>query len=496
MVNSDVINNSFVNVYDSAKANATCLISKINEKVQNITLSIFTSLQSYFRRPLDILSEIFWPYDVKEADDKVENTMIERLFVNALEYSSTQELDKKPDITDEPVMALESYITAPTTALYLFLNYAYIPYNIMQNNIPSSFLETAVAVNHIQPLLLMSCDRGLDLKFLKTQELLPAGDAIDQCIYQGFTILVASSLDMLSLGEAKKPIHFAVASIVNLPIVQNRFLSLEPVRDLNKKTHLFLDDVRERVKKPLARQFKQMLIENSKKYLVPKIGPAVEYIKKSEEVEDFFGFSDAGFSDFPDLSCLFNNAVGKFACTLVEEKLDEVMKPTINKALDKTANKAADFAIDQTIGLGKSVFKAYCLNKMLVAASTNVPVLGALSLVLDGGKKQTLRDLSLRVSGAAIFILTGSTFYPMLLINIPAAIDLFMGIQRRHTKTEGGLQEPAIEVFSDMLAKMFDSTAKFIESRKPIKITSVPVYENIIRKKTRKLGLNQNPFRE
>lgn len=450
------ITNSCSKIGHTFVESARPVVLKVSLRVQEIALFIFESLKPYLARPFEILSDIFWPYEAIVETEADNRSLVERILGNALQYSKNQEVNQKIEIVEvQPVM--ETYITAPVTALSLFLNYAFIPYCAFQNP-TNNFIETAVTTNQVQDFLNYNLYRGLDFNFLKNNELLPTGDAIDQTVYQGLTALTASGLDLLTLGKVNGPLHFAVALIANLAPVQKHVLSLPPVHELNKFTHEKLDDLRESIKKPLAKKFKDMLIKKSEQYVVPTLNYAATGIKDACELEEIG---------------IFDNFIGNMIGTVIEEKLEETLSINLNSAFDKTANRAADFVIDSSVGLGKKAFKVYCLNKMLVASATKIPVLGALSLVLDGGRKQTLRELSLRVAGSAIYLFTGSTFYPLLVIHIPGVIDTIMGLRKRHIKKIGLAQDPAIEVLGKIVDDISLFFGQIINSQKPVKITPV-----------------------
>ncbi len=440
------INNSCSKIGRSFIESALPVVLEVSLRVQKTALAIFESLKPYLARPFEILSDIFWPYETIVEAEPDNRSFVERIFGNALNYAENQEMNKLEIAEVQPDM--ETYITAPVTALSLFLNYAFIPYCAVQNS-TNSFLETAVTTNQAQDFLNYNLSRGLNHNFLKDNELIRVGDAIDQSVYQGLTLITAKSIDLITLGKVHGPLHFTVALVAGLPPVQKYVLSLEPVQELNKFTHEKLNDLRETVKKPIAKKFKEMLIKKSKEYVVPTLNYAATGIKDACELENIG---------------IFDNFIGKMIGTVIEEKVEESLSIQVNKALDKTANRAADFVIDSSVGLGKKVFKVYCLNKMLVASATKVPVLGAVSLVLDGGRKQTLRELSLRVAGSAIYYFTGSTFYPLLIIQIPAMVDTMMGLRKRHIKKIGLAQDPAIEVLGRMANNMTSLKEPAIEA--------------------------------
>jgi len=502
------ITNSCSKIGHTFVESARPVVLKVSLRVQEIALFIFESLKPYLARPFEILSDIFWPYEAIAEPEADNRSLVERILGNALKYSKNQKIEI---VEVQPVM--ETYITAPVTALSLFLNYAFIPYCAFQNP-TNNFIETAVTTNQVQDFLNYNLYRGLDFNFLKNNELLPTGDAIDQTVYQGLTALTASGLDLLTLGKVNGPLHFAVALIANLAPVQKHVLSLPPVQELNKFTHEKLDDLRESIKKPLAKKFKDMLIKKSEQHVVPTLNNAATRIKDACKKPLAKKFKDMLIKKseqhvVPTLNCaatrikdaceleeigIFDNFIGNMIGTVIEKKLEENLSIGLNAVFDKTANRAADFVIDSSVGLGKKAFKVYCLNKMLVASATKIPVLGALSLVLDGGRKQTLRELSLRVAGSAIYLFTGSTFYPLLVIHIPGVIDTIMGLRKRHIKKIGLAQDPAIEVLGKIVDDISLFFGQIINSQKPVKITPVR-YRGRKSKLVNNFDLNQPNFK-
>lgn len=126
-----------------------------------------------------------------------------------------------------------------------------------------------------------------------------------------------------------------------------------------------------------------------------------------------------------------------------------------DKALTAMSDTLADQMINQVVGTTKRYVHVYFTNRALLSVYQSHPILAAIGVVAGGGSKQTVRELALRVVGAAALYSTGSGFLSMAIVHGPYIIEYCVRIRGKYIKKAGIQHDPASEMLQRTMEKVY-----------------------------------------
>lgn len=124
----------------------------------------------------------------------------------------------------------------------------------------------------------------------------------------------------------------------------------------------------------------------------------------------------------------------------------QLIRETVPVIVDDLTDILAETIVDNTALTVKSSVEFYFLNNALSMTLMTNPLLAAVMVIAAGGPKQTVGELGLRVSGVAVMLFTGLTFWPMALIKALDVVNYGLALRGWHLKRLGILKDPVVEV--------------------------------------------------
>jgi hypothetical protein len=316
--------------------------------------------------------------------------------------------------------------------------------------------------NRIQTLLRGCFYKALDKEFLKRHHFNFLMDPLDRSLYDIFVVSVCSTVQ--SIGAASQPLYFTAALLGTLPPVQHAVMNSR----LGKNVRC---QVRSMAKKPLVFGIKWLIksdrFKNFALSLADDLGNRGGLLIQEKFSPEFSAEFSPEFSSHqmnsPNqlnqltvIEMVHKIATSPLGRALTDEHLVEPMADAISTVIDQAADGVAEMVVNKTVSMARQSFELYFVNKALIQTLINGhPLLAGLGLLANGGSNQSLQELVLRVSGAAVMISTGSTFLPMVIIHAPPLIEYAARIRGRHLANQGILQDPAIEVIKNSTATLF-----------------------------------------
>jgi hypothetical protein len=441
----------------------------------NTTHKVYLHIQKFFSyikipllgKSIQFVADLIWPYQKKEetTEDR-KNSIFGAILQRGLKLSQESALSISPPVNTSPSLQ----ISAPITAMMCVINHGIIPYQLAQNYSNQSLVTTVRTAVFTQNLMISCCNNALDKETLKKYDLIPEGDSLDHYLFQGTIILVSKGINLLTPGNTHQSLHFAIALLGTFPPLQNAAKRSYWGNQVSQKSHQLIDHSRQLAKKPLVFVFKKAIrsyLQHSGVSLVNKYSNTVK-----NEIKYLL-------PETSSLSYLFGGRLESIAQEMVDHHISNPIIEKIPALIDKVADTLAGVAIDQAVLYTRRSFEVYFCNQALSLALKTHPVLASMTLIAEGGIKQNLRELLLRVSGVGVMLLTGSTFWPMLIIHVPQMVDYTVTLRGNYLKKQGVIQDPIIEVIKKFMIMSFtvlppQQAAEALKARSNLNAISKP----------------------
>lgn len=347
--------------------------------------------------------------------------------------------EKENEIVTVP-QSKQICIREESTYAFAAISHVGIPLLILKAGNQQGLISNLYTISVVQKNCFSTFSPFIDQTFVNKNHLgVSKRDLIDQGLFLGAMHLSSKTLSMLTCHTIDVPIQVALGIISTFTPIEDAFLESNVIKQVSETTHEIAKSTKDIVKKPIKRLIKNLLIAQLKDKALTHVDSI------GNNVEGLLPAIDLPFSSG------INNFITSIGRTIVDKEITEKLGSAVATQIDVASDALAGMTVDISVKIGINSAKGYLLNKALTAAYSSNPVLTATSLIIEGGVEQDLKELSRRVLGVAAFVLTGSAFWPLVIINVPPAIEYVMSLRNHHIKKQGLKRDPAIEVIKQTI---------------------------------------------
>lgn len=492
------------------------------EKIQEAIVTAFEAIKAFFVR----LKEFLLPSS-NEINGKTDQNFVSDFIDEVIDLSNDKE--KLNDLNTNKTVSISSQ----ATYAFMGMKYVIIPMLSIEGDILSNLYTQSLLQNSCQSTF----NPYLDHTLLQNNPL-SKRDTIDKTIGLVTLAGTGYLLSELTLHQIDTPIQLGLRFISTFSATEDFILENSLMKGISTTIHNVASSTREMVKKPLANQIKKyltpyiksmgpviheqvlnlsqetkkmMFIDNMTEQLLKacpdlekikelmtqcisneyEIETIIEMIKNNEsglrktinnaiakdpKIEDFTNeYFNSMISELPELPTGVKTLLSVVGEDFVNEKIKKPLTLKAANGLNQVVDKCADLILDTGVSFVTSSAKGYFLNRALTAAYCSNPVWGVASLILEGGVNQDVTSLSLRVTGVAALVLTGSAFWPLLIIKGIPAMGYLLRLRSVYLKKQGFKEDPTLETIKNYVP----FAAKFIDWAYPKQNQSTEVVNKI-----------------
>lgn len=426
------------------------------EKIKQVIIQVFESIRDFFAKFMELLlpskkqdNDISTnqeknndAFEDVEEDDEFNGKQITVFtdFVNdihALSKNETKlnELNKGTGID----------ISKPATFAFLSIHKLIIPCLLAT----SGMKEQSLLVNFsTTKLLQQSCEQNfgkhLNHDLLKQVHMpLSKRDSIDSTISFAMWSATGEALSTFTFHQIDVPIQVALSILSSFAQVEDLLLENSVIKQVSTKLHDIVDVTRTAIKKPIKNKIKTLIST----YLLQSGSKKID-----QKMTHFAGnlvFNSCNSSE-PLLPLGIGSLVSVISRDFVSEKINKPLVRVSANGLNLVADKLADVVVNMGTSMVTAPVKGYFFNKALQAAYQSNPFLAVTGIIL-GDVNPDVKNLSLRVVAATILILTGSAFWPMLIVQAPPTVNYLLRLRTVYLKQQGFDNDPAIEMIQQKM---------------------------------------------
>lgn len=412
-------------------------------RIKDFAIQTFDAIYLFFSNVIASLLPI--KNNVVVNVEKDEPSLLGKLFERSLIVAENA---NNESINLKPLEEKSSDFMVDATYVYVPICNIGIPSLILTSGINQSLLGTLSTISMLQQSCFNAFKPCVDETFLKNNQLtLSERDMIDHGLFLGALHIGGSILSTITINKIDKPIHLALAIICTVSPIEERFFENSLVKQVSETVHEITFATREIIKKPIKKAFKNYLISQLKINVLPLVNEAGKnFINDDNDKKNLTKHS------------LLERTIASFGGAfleyeIVEGKIGKLASEAIGNSMDCAIEKIAESVSDLTVDVGTSVLKysaqGYLLNQALNAAYASNPLITSLSMIVEGGPRQDIYELSRRVLAVGVFVLTNSSFWPLLIINVPPTINYLMTIRNTHLKNQGFEKDPLAELIHE-----------------------------------------------
>lgn len=454
------IKQSGLEAFDYTKAVGIATSNALHAKIQTLAQKVFALIESVFLRAKDALIDLFCPYELATnqpiGEDELGINTVTTTIRNGLDQSLTI-----PDNTDvqEKCVALGNV----PTYTYMMISHVIMPTLVGWQNFDQGAISSFITASNVQQKLHTNFERALNTDLLKTYQLDPAIDetgfldrlayhvgfsgetspdenwtGLERNLYQAGLLGTGSVLSKLTSASVDQPLYTALTVLATLPPVQKKVMEHRFIKPINQTIINGARALRECAKKPIVFFLKRKTIQGYVKLLgFLELGNAPRQDTSTNHVQPENEGSRAP-QTWQDRAMETGLAIGtRLGKNFIKKEVCKRTEKGIARVTDYVTDAIAGEIVDQSVNLVKGTAQFYYFNKMLSTTLQSSPLLGSVVLISSAGINPTQQQLALRITGAVVMVLTGSTLLPLAIVYAPPTIDYLVWLHGDYTKKPG-----------------------------------------------------------
>lgn len=343
----------------------------------------------------------------------------------------------------------------PSQTALVAVGGAVIPYHSATLMPSQSFGTTALTAQFAYRTVYGNLNQFMDPEFVQKWHLAPQPlHKVEGILYNTGMVTAAGAINYLASGRLTSPLHFAVA-VAMFPPVQHAVVNTRGFRQLSSFSHQVLDLARERAV-TLITPVVEPFVHRGIDALVRKGGTAVE-----NKLKEWVGPIEVPGSENPGILERGARAAGGFLLQGIENVVVEEGGKVLAEVKKRTTRGVACHIVDtmaeKSILAGLEIAKIATVNNAALALYAINPLAGAVGYVLGDGINLTVSQLALRVTGAAIFVFTGSALAATVIVYGPGLVRYGLTIcgkyKRKKVQEKDILDEPAVQALVGLMQR-------------------------------------------
>lgn len=445
----------------------TTYFTILSDKIVKVASKIFAFLVEFFTKKGTEFLQFAWPYTNDDITDDVISGLDE---IIDRAHKKIGEPEKPIPFYEESASPL---VNSVLTTAQLVTNHVVIPYHIAQegdfsvSGFGTAIVTARMSQQYFALFLGLSHNKNYQnmyLQLLRKYDLISTMDKTDLTLYQsGVAVgahLVSTNMESFSKGMPLLVLKTAVVFIAHYPPAQRAVAGTELFKNCSQLAHKTTDYFRDSAIDMLSKPVEKMLVHTTKKLMAGR-KPYVEGLQEMVDLSELTTPINEGINSLynylpPQLQNMFDTVVDR-----------QIKQPAVDftvNATKGTAKSISTFIVDRSVTAVISGIETSLFNQAVSRMFSSHPLLGCAVFVLGAGTNPSVKELSIRVAGAAVMCYTGSIFFATIVTCTPPAIEYVWNLRadgkRRFEEKKRMMEQRKLKLSANLANKEVETRSR------------------------------------